>query len=130
MQFINIILISVGECPPVTLPDLQRKLRDAANQYWLIGCYLNINPQVLSDITRRNRRNIVQCLNEVLQSWFERKESVSWHKVARVMDLILRIDISTNIRREYCGAQVMKSCKTLMHTEIKFASYRQQISNV
>ena len=88
---------------------MQRELKDVAHQYWLIGCYLNVNPQVLSDITQKNRRNVAQCLNDVLQSWFESREPVSWQKVAHVMDLILRIDISTCIRTKYCGTQVINT---------------------
>ena len=106
LQATCIVYISVGECPPVTLPDLQTELKDVANHYWLIGCYLNVSPQKLKDIARKNRQNAAQCLNDVLQSWFDKKESVSWHKVAHVLDLILRIDISTCIRQKYCGVQV------------------------
>lgn len=84
------------------------ELKDAAHHYWLIGCYLNIDPQLLSAITQKNRHNVAQCLNDVLQSWFETGKSVSWQKVAHVMDLILRMDISTSIRTKYCGAQVIK----------------------
>ena len=94
------------EGPPVALPDLQAELRRVAEQYWLIGCYLNLTPQVLQDITTRNRYNVSKCLDDVLKFWFDRGESVTWYKVAHVMDLLLCRDISTRIRRTYCGEQV------------------------
>ena len=98
--------ISVDQCLPVVLPELQKELKDVANQYWLIGCYLNLSTHELQNVATNNRCNAAKCINDILQYWFERGESVTWHKVAHVMDLILRTDISTHIRRKYCGVQV------------------------
>ena len=87
----------------MTLPLLQSELRGAADRYYPIGCYLNVSSEELIRITLRNRFNPIQCLDDVLQWWVEHGDDVSWSKVANVMDLLLRKDISMCIRMKYCG---------------------------
>ena len=87
----------------MTLPLLQSELKGAADHYFLIGCYLNVDSEEISSITRRNRYNPIQCLNDILEWWLEYSESVSWNKVADVMNLLLRKDIAVRIWTKYCG---------------------------
>lgn len=104
------IFIVTDEEHRITLPLLQNELKSVANHYYLIGCYLNVNNEEISRITRQNRHNPLRCLNGILEWWFEHGESVSWKKVASVMDNLLRKDISVQILTKYCGVPTSQVC--------------------